>query len=364
MKSISVFNYSIRNAAEGTVDIHIDGAVIDAESQALMKEWFGDDTSVSYKSIRNEIEKANPKILNVHINSPGGIVTDSMAIHDYLIELGNKGVVVNTYIKGIAASAATYIAMATENSYMSENSWFMIHNMSGMVWGTVDEIENYAKTIRKFNNSARDFYSSKTGIRKENITLLMDAESWLTAAEAKEKGFIKNISGKENFINAIKPEFWPYANRAVLNSYNSFTQNTTDMKFSMDSIKEAVKNALKDLGLTKSEDENKITEAADKICNALSAQLKPFETFDETVKNLVTETLKNITVAPEALTETIKAQLTENTKDFVKKEDLKSLENNIALKLGTPAKEENTDAGERKISNKRSFYSVGEFDKN
>ena len=137
MKPISVYNYSVRNAANGTLDVNIDGAVVDAESQQIMKDWFGDDTSVSFKSIRSQIEASGAKSVNVHINSPGGVVTDAMAIHDYLVELGSKGIVVNTYVKGMAASAATYIAMASDNSHISENSWFMIHNVSGGVFGTV-----------------------------------------------------------------------------------------------------------------------------------------------------------------------------------------------------------------------------------
>ena len=92
-----------------------------------------------------------------------------------------------------------------------------------------DEIENYARTARKFNNQSRDFYASRTGIRKEDISKMMDTETWMTAAEAKEKGFIKNVSGAATFSNAINPKNWSYSNQAVLNAYNSFTQNSTDM---------------------------------------------------------------------------------------------------------------------------------------
>jgi ATP-dependent Clp protease protease subunit len=362
VKPISVFNYSVTNAADSVVDVQIDGAIVDAESQQIMKDWFGDETSVSFKSVRNQIEKVNPKTVNVHLNSPGGVVTDAMAIHDYLIELGTKGVTVNTYIKGMAASAATYVAMATENSHMSENSWFMIHNMSGAIYGDVNEIENYATMIRKFNNSARDFYAERTGIRKEDVTRMMNVETWLTASEAKEKGFIKNVTGAANFTNAIDPKNWPYQNKAVLNAYNSFTANNQIMDFSK--VKEAVKNALVELGIKKPEDEAQVNVATEAITNAIAEQLKPFENLQETVQNLVTEAVKNITVAPDAITETVKNQVTESTKDFVKKEDLTKLENNIAEKLGGAAKEKEESNEERKINNKKSFYNVGSFQKN
>ena len=364
VKPLNVFNYSIRNEKKsGVIDVHIDGAIVDAESQQVMKDWFGDETSVSFKSIRNQIEDASPKTVNVHINSVGGQVVDSMAIHDYLIELQGKSVIVNTYVKGLAASAATFIAMASDNSHMSENSWLMIHNMSGAIYGDVYEIENYAKMIRKFNNSARDFYAQKTGLRPEDITRYLDNETWFSAAEAKEKGFIKNVTGAANFTNSIKPEHWQFKNQIVLNSYNSFTQNLNDMN-----IKEIIKNTLKELGFSKAEDETKVDAAAEKISNAIGDALKPEnlkEIISPLVNEAITDAVKNIKVAPEALAEEIKNQVTASVKDFATKEDVAKLTNSIAEKLGGSSKEkDDADPKERKIENKKAFFSVGDFEKN
>lgn len=219
-KTLDIFNYSISNSADDSVDINIDGVIVDASTQQVMKDWWGDETSVSFKSFRDEINNSKAKTFNIFINSYGGHVGDAMAMHDLLVDMQNNGKTVNTHGRGIIASAATYVLMAGKNAEMSKNSWFMIHNVSGGVYGDVNIVENYARSLRKFNDATRDFYATATGIAKENITKMMNAETWMTADEAKEKGFIKNVSGGATFTNEIPKENWHYSNAAVLNIYN------------------------------------------------------------------------------------------------------------------------------------------------
>ena len=229
---ISVFNYAVNSSpSEEELDVYIDGAIVDAETKDLMAKWWGDETSVSFKSFRDTVNTYNPKKLNVVINSPGGHVGDAMAIHDMIVEMQNKGVEVNTKGRGIIASAATYILMAG-NSEMSANSWLMIHNVSGGIYGDVNTVESYAKALRKFNDATRDFYAEYTGIRKEEVTKMMDAETWMTAEEAKTKGFVKNVTGKVGFDKPIPAENWGYGNKAVLNIYNqSVKKKMENFKF-------------------------------------------------------------------------------------------------------------------------------------
>lgn len=217
---INIFNYTVDSpSGDGELTVYIDGAIVDAETQQIMRDWFGDDTSVSFKSFRDTVNTYNPKKLNVIINSPGGHVGDAMAIHDMIVEMQQKGIEVNTKGRGIIASAATYILMAG-NSEMSANSWLMIHNVSGGVMGDVDTVESYARSLRKFNDATRDFYADYTGIDKEEIEKMMNAETWMTADEAKDKGFVKNITGKVKFSQSISADNWAYGNKAVLNIYN------------------------------------------------------------------------------------------------------------------------------------------------
>lgn len=297
-KPVQVFNFSVINKANDTIDIHIDGDVVDASTQAMIEAYFGDTVSVSYKSFRNEISKANAKTINVIINSPGGHVGDAMAIHDYLVDLRKNGTAVNTIGRGIVASSATLILLAGENPEMSANSWFMMHTVSGGIYGTVQQVENYAATMRKFNNSIRDLYASKSGLPVEEIDNLMEAETWLNATEAKDKGLISNVSGNESFSNAISEDQWNFNNKAILNSYNKFVKPVENNQFEdmknffkdlATNITNEVKNALKGFKPQDGTDN-------EAFINGLAAAVsKPFESLD--IETPVNEAVTNATQA-------------------------------------------------------------------
>lgn len=303
--AISIFNYSVTNTND-SVDLHIDGYIVDADTKDWMDKYYGNDTSESYKSIRQKVDKAiseGCKTLNCHINSGGGLVTEAMAIHDYFVDLQSKGVTVNTHGRGLIASAATYILMAG-NSSMSENSWFMIHNVSGFAYGDVNECENQVATLRKFNDTVTKFYCKTTGLSETVIGNMMNKETWLTGVEAKEKGFVNKCTEKESFTNAIDPSKWMFNNMEVLKSYNSFTQQNTlnmDIKKIAQDIKDAVLNALKP-------NTNVSTEITEAISNALGTAiengLKPVaDELQTTVTNAVTEATKGL---PEMVANAIK----------------------------------------------------------
>jgi len=148
-------------------------------------------------------------------------------MHDFLSELESKGKTVNRIGRGIIASSATYILMG-KNSRMTKNSWAMIHNVSGGIWGDVDTVERFAVTLRKFNNRSRDFYSEWTGIRKEEISKMMDNETWMTADEAKSKGFVIDVVESQNFTQKIPKENWQFSNMTVLNAYNNNVNPTPE----------------------------------------------------------------------------------------------------------------------------------------
>lgn len=332
---LHIFNYRvIENKASGTCDIYIDGDIVDASTQSIIKAWFGDDTSVSYKSFRDEVLKTDASVYNVYINSQGGHVGDAMAIHDYLKDLANKGKTVNTIGRGIIASSATLILLASENPEMSENSMFMMHTVSGGIYGNVDQIENYAKTMRKFNNMIRDLYSNKTGLRKEDISQLMNNETWLTAKEAKDKGFITNISGTAEFNNRIEPNNWLYQDQSILNHYNMAAkaqpiQNDDFMKKFFSDLQTSIVNAFKSVKLeNKADGTPDIDKYNDAIVNALT---KPFENIGENMESHIADTVKN------QVTEQLKNQLEViNGKITGLEQKNTDLENEIANKIGNP----------------------------
>lgn len=237
MERLNVFNYSITNSSDNHLDVHIDGMILDAETQQVWRDWFGDDTSVSFKSIRDQVNASGSKSITFWVNSVGGHVGDAMAIHDWIKQLESQGYNISTKGLGMICSAATFILSAAKNSSISKNSWYMIHNVSGGVRGDVDVIENYAKIMRKFNDRIENFYVELTGKDNATVAAWMNAETWFTGDEANTNGFVKNVTGEEKFTNTIAPEAFPYKNTAALSLYNSFVKlpiknfSTEDKKF-------------------------------------------------------------------------------------------------------------------------------------
>lgn len=302
---LTQFNFKVKNNASiGECDIYIDGSIVDAETQKMLEDWYGDDTSTSFKSFREEVQKANASVYNVYVNSGGGMITDAMAIHDYMVDLQAKGKTVNTFGRGIIASAATYVLMASENSVMSENSWLMIHNVSGFAWGDVEHVEKMAATLRKFNNRIRDFYSEKTSLSPDEVESMMSNETWMTAEEAKANGFVTAIENKAYFENAIDPSKWMFNNKEVLAAYNSAVRkpqpsnsNFEEMKKYFEQFSNKLTEGIKNL-LTNKDDKGNPIADPEKIGNAISeaintASKEMGDNLEEEVRTIATSIINS-----------------------------------------------------------------------
>lgn len=136
-----------------------------------------------------EIKQIKNDII-LHINSPGGQVFDGLAIYNSLKAHTSK---VTTKIEGIAASMASIIALAGETIEMAENSMFMIHNPLVNVTGDSEELRKNAELLDRIKEQIVNIYVSHSNLSADEIGSLMDQETWLTAKEAKEKGFINSI---------------------------------------------------------------------------------------------------------------------------------------------------------------------------
>lgn len=344
MKRQLIFNtyQFVQNATGDAVDIFIDGDIVDEPTRELYQEFWGDECSVSFKSIRNQITSSKAKTFNIYINSGGGMVTDAFALHDYIVDLQNKGVVVNTIGCGIIASAATYILMSSDNSRITENSWLMIHNMSGAIYGNVNEIENYAKTMRKFNNAAVDLYASATGKDTATITTWMNEETWFQGPDAAKNGFVKECSGKETRVtNSIPKEKWPFKNAAILNTINNSIPQPKNKGMKKNKIANAIAAAFTALGL--GNDAKLSTVKVDELRNALVNSFEAVED-DEDVTSVInsaftgeafnTAVANAVKKALETLPTNITEAITDSTKDLVKKTELDAVKIDLANKLG------------------------------
>lgn len=146
---------------------------------------------VSAKSFLNDLRTVTTDEVDVEINSPGGDVFAGLAIYNGLRASGKK---INVRVLGLAASAASLVAMAGDTIEMPENAFMMIHNPWGFAMGGADEMRNTADVLDKIGTGLVSTYAKRTGKTDQEITALLDAETWMTAQEAVDAGFATSVT--------------------------------------------------------------------------------------------------------------------------------------------------------------------------
>jgi ATP-dependent Clp endopeptidase proteolytic subunit ClpP len=142
----------------------------------------------------------NTKTLTVRINSPGGDVFDAMAIFNALQSHKSK---VITRVESLAASAASFLALAGKEVQAYQNAMFMIHEPWVLAAGSQHDLREIADILEKISGNMVDIYAQNSNVGKKEIREMLKAETWFTAKEAKERGFIDTIiDGK-----AVKAQF-------------------------------------------------------------------------------------------------------------------------------------------------------------
>ena len=151
----------------------------------------------SYNSVRSKINDAKGEEINLVISSGGGSVTEGMGIADLIANYPNETTATGI---GLVASIATVVLLSADKVKMTENAFLMIHRPWSYTMGNADELEATAELLDKMEAKLLDIYSAAVYKRKgkqkdlENkITQMMAAETWLTAEEALEFGFIDEI---------------------------------------------------------------------------------------------------------------------------------------------------------------------------
>ena len=231
-----VVNFRFSNSVSddgGVADFHIDGALVDADTQQWLAYW-GDELSTSFRSFRDQLEGCKASRINIRMNSGGGACIEGWAMHDYVFQ-NWEAKNIHMYGIGIVASAATYPLMAVpkDRCHISDNCFVMVHNVSGGCYGDVDDVESVARSMRKFNDQARDKYVDWFGESADTITQWMKSETWMRGSELRNQGYIPSTEPGGGLTNRIDPEQWHFKNTAILNVINSgipLPQNTTGMK--------------------------------------------------------------------------------------------------------------------------------------
>lgn len=173
--------------------VYVKGVIVN-DDEAWIYDYF-DITNTSPKAVAKAIESAAGEELEVEINSGGGSVFAGSEIYTALKSYTGN---VTSKIVGIAASAASVIAMAGKTVKMSPTAQLMIHNVSATSSGDYRDMEHTAEILKGANETVANAYRIKTGKAQEELLDLMDKETWFTAARAKELGLVDEILFEES----------------------------------------------------------------------------------------------------------------------------------------------------------------------
>jgi ATP-dependent Clp protease protease subunit len=164
-----------------------DGRTLYFDGYIAQDSWFDDD--ITPKKFKAELTAITGDIA-VWLNSPGGDVFAASQIYTMLKEYEGK---VTVKIDGIAASAASMIAMAGDEIVMSPVAMMMIHNPATVVFGEASDLASGIKMLNEVKESIINAYEQRTGLPRSKISSMMDAETWFSAQKAVELGFADKI---------------------------------------------------------------------------------------------------------------------------------------------------------------------------
>jgi len=182
---------------------------------AIGMDWFGD--GITANSFAKELKSLGKvDVIDLRINSEGGAVHDARAIYTLLVQHGAK---IEVHIDALAASAATFIAMAGDKITIAESGMFMIHNAQMIARGGAEDFDAAAVFLRTINRTILDTYTARTGAKAEQIKKWMDAETWFTGDEALDAGFVtdivRNKTKDEAKAKAVVSPVWNYTSVPV-----------------------------------------------------------------------------------------------------------------------------------------------------
>lgn len=145
-----------------------------------------DGTGITSRLVSAILRKNKGNAVTVNINSPGGSFFEGISIYN-LLRSHDAEVKVN--VIGLAASAASIIAMAGDEVRVGENAFIMIHNAWTVAFGNKNDMLEVSQTLAKFDEAIIAMYEARTGISHEELVKMMDAETWMNGSESVDMGF-------------------------------------------------------------------------------------------------------------------------------------------------------------------------------
>lgn len=175
----------VSKAESDSAEVFIYDAIVGSDLEA--EYWGGVSAAAFVKALRG----ITAGTIHLRINSPGGDVFAARAIETALREHKARVVV---HIDGLAASAATFIAMAGDEILIADGAMFMIHKAWTMAWGNANDLQKTVDLLGKIDGTLVDTYAARTGQGDTRIAEWMAAETWFTADEAVQYGFADRVA--------------------------------------------------------------------------------------------------------------------------------------------------------------------------
>jgi ATP-dependent Clp protease protease subunit len=181
--------FEIKSAADSsTAEVFLYDAIVADELEA---EWFGGVAPAPFVAALRGITAST---IHLRINSPGGSVFAARAIEQALRE---HPATIVAHIDGLAASAATFIAMAADEVVMGKGSLFMVHKAWTMAYGNADDLMASAALLEKIDSTLIQTYADRTKATPQQVSDWMAAETWFTADEAVAAGFADSVASTD-----------------------------------------------------------------------------------------------------------------------------------------------------------------------
>lgn len=178
LKALDRWNAGIRAAADGDADTSI--SILDV----IGAGFFSD--GVTSKRIAGALRVIGERDVTVNINSPGGDYFEGLAIYNMLRQHPGR---VTVNVMGLAASAASVIAMAGDEVRIARAAFFMVHNTQWVATGDRNLMREAADQMESFDQAAVDIYAARTGLDEGELAEMLDAETWVNGRKAVDLGF-------------------------------------------------------------------------------------------------------------------------------------------------------------------------------
>ena len=164
-----------------------EGRTLYFDGYIAQDSWLGDE--ITPKQFKAELTESSGNIA-VWVNSPGGCVFAASQIYNMLKEYPGK---VTVKIDGLAASAASVIAMAGDEVHMSPTGMLMVHNPATSIVGEASDLQSGIAMLNEVKEGIINAYEHKTGLSRVKLAHMMDAETWMSAKKAVELGFADKV---------------------------------------------------------------------------------------------------------------------------------------------------------------------------